>query len=646
MAEQGGSDKTQHQNNNEQREKNTATLSKINNAIKGNEKLDVEGTDLLELLSHLEGELQARDVVIAALKSEQLKRVLYGCYTGKPNHDSPLSALQRDNYISDAKKVEDELGSSSSRAETQLEALQTVIHRQRDNAVKLADCLRQSERRRSELAAELEAEKSKHEDDTAQGDDITYELEKDRTRLRLELEQEVLERKKLELGIKENTSKTEEEKSKQKQIVLVLLSDRKKLHKLYLEEKKRSEDLAQMLEEERAKMETMAVGLEEESKRSLAMEAELEKHLAQFGSERQQLRDKVVADERRYRDLEDALRKARSDVEHFKKQLAEAHRVAMSQASPQPPPYPGTNNLATSVHQQQQLSVSPTPLPTGNRPIATQSYATYSNYSTYAQIGNVNSTSVNAVGGQAASSHGSNTMMAGGGGSQVPRTGPLTSTAVNMSRATQGNPVVRSLSGNIPPQASLQQQQQQKFHPASYNSAGGYGHSSHPAMMGTGGTLSHLDQDVIPSDIYSQINKPTGGIAKSSTSTGVNVSAASAGIVRKPAAEMIAAGSRKPGLGKGVPPPVPPNKPVVPVKKEIGGSGKRVMTAESVTKDLGLSMEAGKQSMVTGLQGLKFGISIGGGGGDAGKGIKPLTDPVTASALTAKKFFNNIESKS
>ena len=34
MAEQGGSDKTQHQNNNEQREKNTATLSKINNAIK------------------------------------------------------------------------------------------------------------------------------------------------------------------------------------------------------------------------------------------------------------------------------------------------------------------------------------------------------------------------------------------------------------------------------------------------------------------------------------------------------------------------------------------------------------------------------------------------------------------------------------
>lgn len=70
-----------------EKEKNTATLSKISNAIKGSEKLDVEGTDLLELLSHLEGELQARDVAIAALKSEQVQ---------KPNiHQSPPHQSQR-----------------------------------------------------------------------------------------------------------------------------------------------------------------------------------------------------------------------------------------------------------------------------------------------------------------------------------------------------------------------------------------------------------------------------------------------------------------------------------------------------------------------------------------------------------------------
>ena len=86
---------------------------------------------------------------------------------------------------------------------------------------------------------------------------------------------------------------------------------------------------------------------------------------------------------------------------------------------------------------------------------------------------------------------------------------------------------------------------------------------------------------------------------------------------------------RKPGLGKGVPPPVPPNKPVVPVKKEVGKRG-----------DVKEVLESGKQSMVTGLQGLKFGLSIGG----TEKVLKP--DSVPGAGVPTKKFFNNIESKS
>ena len=35
--------------------------------------------------------------------------------------------------------------------------------------------------------------------------------------------------------------------------------------------------------------------------------------------------------------------------------------------------------------------------------------------------------------------------------------------------------------------------------------SGGFGHASHPAMMPAPGTLSHLDQEIIPSDIYSQV---------------------------------------------------------------------------------------------------------------------------------------------
>ena len=466
-----------------EKEKNTATLSKISNAIKGSEKLDVEGTDLLELLSHLEGELQARDVVIGALKSEHLKKVLYSCYEGRPKHNSSLSALQRDKiFATDANEVEDELNISASTAESQIAALQDVIAKQKSAADKMAEYLRESERQRSQLVLELQEEKSKHEHDTAQGDDITYELEKDRTRLRQDLETEVLVKQKLEAAVKDGAAKLEEEKSKQKQIVLVLLADRKKLTKLYLEEKKRSEDLAQMLQDEKSKMDTMASGLEEESKRSLAMEAELEKHLSQFGSERQQLRDKLVTDERRYRDLEDALRKARSDVEHFKKQLAEAHRVAMSQASP-PPPYPG-NNLVTSG---QPISVSPTPLSTLNRPPPTsQPYATYSSYSTYGQIGQVNSNPVNSLVGNVTSQGyhppqlGGHPPQQGGHALQPAGTIPrIPASTVNTSRATQGNPVVRSLSGNITNQTGgtqtipSQQSHNIKFHQTNYNNTAG-----------------------------------------------------------------------------------------------------------------------------------------------------------------------------
>ena len=66
------------------------------------------------------------------------------------------------------------------------------------------------------------------------------------------------------------------------------------------------------------------MGLEEESKRSLAMEAELERHLVQINSQSEELQKYRI----NTKDLEDALRKARADAEHFKKQLSEAHRYA------------------------------------------------------------------------------------------------------------------------------------------------------------------------------------------------------------------------------------------------------------------------------------------------------------------------------
>jgi len=596
-----------------EKEKNTATLSKISNAIKGSEKLDVEGTELLELLSHLEGELQARDVAIAALKSEQSKRILYGCSQGYDNVSSPLTALQRDKHTrGDAGQIDDEVRGSTCFAESQIAALQHVIERQKVAAQKMAACLRESEKQRARVLEELEDEKAKHERDTAQGDDITYELEKERIRLKHDLETEVAEKQKLEVALKESLNTLEEEKSKQKQIVLVLLADRKKLMKLYLEEKKRSEDLAGMLQDEKSKMDTMAAGLEEESKRSLAMEAELEKHINQFGSERQQLRDKQVTEERRYRDLEDALRKARVDVEHFKKQLSEAHRIA--QQSTAPPPYPGPSQQQQQQQQQGPGSVSPVP------PLSSQ-------YANYTPVSAAPASSLSVSGGPVR---------------------PVTSGAgVSMVRAPV--PVSRSQSGASLPvsqpvsaaSVSPGNQSQNKFqHPGQTPS--GFGHASHPALIPAGvsaATISHLDQESFQNtdinNTYSQIgvSKP-GTILKSAPAAAASSSSVS--VTRKPPSESSAASiNRKPVLGKGVPPPVPPNKPSVPFPVPVKKDGMLNKRSDSV-------VEAKPGSVVSGLQGLKFGISLSSASDN--KGIKPLGDTNVPAA--AKKFFNNIESKS
>jgi len=237
-----------------EKEKNTATLSKISNAIKGSEKLDVEGNDLLELLSHLEGELQARDVAIATLKSDQSKRIVYGFSLGIDKPLGPLYALERDKLTrDDANKIDDEVRVSATYAEAQIEALQNIILKQKVAAQKMAKCLNESEKQRARILEQLEDERTKHEQDTAQGDDITYELEKERIRLKQDLDVHFTEKQNLEAALKESLNSLEEEKGKQKQIVLVLLADRKKLMKLYLEEKKRSEDLAQMLQDEKKK---------------------------------------------------------------------------------------------------------------------------------------------------------------------------------------------------------------------------------------------------------------------------------------------------------------------------------------------------------------------------------------------------------
>lgn len=262
------------------------------------------------MLCYLEGELQARDVVIATLRNERVKHLIHTLRNTKTTitvSDDPYAALFRDKISSNGNLVSRQSSTTATQAELecraiieqQMDSLYQMIIKQRTTQLRMVKIIKESLDTNQRMRQELEDEKRKHEHDTAQGDDITYGLEMERTKLKQELECEKTQRKKLEKDLKKLQETLDFERNRQKQIVLLLLAERKKIIMKYIEERKRSEDLAQILSEEKQRSDSIAEGLEEESKKSLRMEAELEKQTLAIENERKAMKINLAKDEKR-----------------------------------------------------------------------------------------------------------------------------------------------------------------------------------------------------------------------------------------------------------------------------------------------------------------------------------------------------------
>ncbi|XP_065089718.1 CTTNBP2 N-terminal-like protein isoform X4 [Ochlerotatus camptorhynchus] len=320
--------------------------------LKRNPKMDFSKTDLLKLLSYLEGELQARDVVIAVLKTEKVKQLLNTARYSKPtNLNDPHAALYRDNLASSGNIASRQSSIQAAYSEhemrllndqrlgvkEQMDSLAGLVMQQRQTQAKMVEVLKDAEERYKKVVQELEEERRKHEHTTAQGDDITYGLEIERSRLKQELEHEKEQRKVLELELQKIQEQFEAEKNRQKQIVLLLLAERKKIIIKYIEERKRSEDLAHILSEEKLRVDTIAEGLEEESKKSLRMEAELETQTQQFDMERKMLHQSLAKEEKRIKEQELEIQQLKTELELIRKQTGIRHPIV----APQLPTKPG-----------------------------------------------------------------------------------------------------------------------------------------------------------------------------------------------------------------------------------------------------------------------------------------------------------------
>ncbi|CAG2116383.1 unnamed protein product [Medioppia subpectinata] len=280
--------------------------------------MELNRSDLLRLLSILEGELQAREVVIAVLKAEQIKKLLYPNRSSKQafssdtikwtpsgdhktQHSDPWNALSRDAF--GAYDPSFDRTATLALFNMKMTQLDALIGQQRRSRALLQEQLSVIECKHNAMAAELEAERH------------------------LRLQTTPLDRR-LESDVKTVSQSLENERSREKQIVLCLLSERKQLIIKLIEERQRNEELLQLLSSEKAKTAEMVEGLEDESKRSLQMEAELEKYLTDFEGERQKFRTQLAASETRNAELAAEVDRLRQQL-NGKSALGEGVRSAI-----------------------------------------------------------------------------------------------------------------------------------------------------------------------------------------------------------------------------------------------------------------------------------------------------------------------------
>uniref|UniRef100_A0A3B3Q8W2 CTTNBP2 N-terminal like n=1 Tax=Paramormyrops kingsleyae TaxID=1676925 RepID=A0A3B3Q8W2_9TELE len=241
--------------------------------------MDVENLskpELLMLFSVLEGELEARDLVIEALRAQQRDAIVQERY-GRYRLSDPFLALQRDTEA--GRGLVSGAGAAANSAAFQpspMAVLQLVMAHSKRMQQKSMAQLVAAEKRHRKVIADLEEEKQRHAQDTAQGDDVTYMLEKERERLLQELDFEKGQVKRLEKEQKKLMCQLEEGQTQNEQLSSALALECQQATAQAQEDSQRVADLQAEMQAEREQVTQAQERFRHEEGRCRDLQAQVE----------------------------------------------------------------------------------------------------------------------------------------------------------------------------------------------------------------------------------------------------------------------------------------------------------------------------------------------------------------------------------
>ncbi|XP_054634035.1 CTTNBP2 N-terminal-like protein [Dunckerocampus dactyliophorus] len=285
------------------------------------DKMNVEAlsrAELLTLLSVLEGELEAQEVVIHAFRAQHKDAFIQERY-GQYDLSDPFLALQRDSTAEENRNTFAQTRAYLHRqavGPNPLAVLKLVMAHCKKMQERMMRQLAATESRHKRMIADLEEEKQRHAHESVQSDNFSLILQTERDKLLQQLEIERASVQRLEREQAQAKCQAEESITQQQQLSSTLTSELQKASSRAQEEAQKVSQLRTLLQEETSIVEKLRGLLEDEKGRTTELKAQSDRNLVDFATERQQLKARLSEEEEKSKEL-------RRELERLKKILGE-----------------------------------------------------------------------------------------------------------------------------------------------------------------------------------------------------------------------------------------------------------------------------------------------------------------------------------